>query len=290
MARYDVFLANALADREQAELIVRRLRALKFKVRYDKKRAHTTPTPRDYRDADNSGAVLVLWSTHACDTDSRDSDWVHAIAHHARSKDDVLVQAGLDAAIPDEPFSADRRFDLSGMTSRKLVEGYYDLVDHLGLRDGRTDLRDWLALKASDKDGKEVWKENHPTDPLSLVGKPKAAKPAAPKPAAESASAASPVTIAGFEKTLEAPSPASANAPEDRLGTIMLAAVAAIILGMLMLSASLRSGVRDTVPVDANGVQLVEQCPAGQIPAYLLNQTVRPPLEPGPIIDDTEDE
>ncbi len=295
MARYDVFLANALADREQAELIVRRLRALKFKVRYDKKREHTTPTPRDYRDADNSGAVLVLWSTHACDTDSRDSDWVHAIAHHARSKDDVLVQASLDAAIPDEPFSADRRFDLSGMTSRKLVEGYYDLVDHLGLRDGRTDLRDWLALKASDKDGKEVWKENHPADPLARVGKPKPARPAAPKPASvqpitASAASAPPVTNPEFQKTLEAPSPASVRATEDRLGTIMLAAVAAIILGMLMLSAGLRSGVRDTVPVDANGVQLVEQCPAGQVPAYLLNQTVRPPLEPGPIIDDTEDE
>ena len=54
MARYDVFLASSLADSEKAQLIVRRLRALKFKVRYDKKREHTTPPPRDYRDADNS--------------------------------------------------------------------------------------------------------------------------------------------------------------------------------------------------------------------------------------------
>ena len=62
MARYDVFLVSTLADRAKAELIVRRLRALKFKVRHDKKREHTTPTPRDYRDADNSQSVLVLWS------------------------------------------------------------------------------------------------------------------------------------------------------------------------------------------------------------------------------------
>ena len=68
MARYNVFLANALADREKAELVVRRLRALKIKVRYDKKREHTTPTPRDYRDADNSQSVLVLWSKEACDS------------------------------------------------------------------------------------------------------------------------------------------------------------------------------------------------------------------------------
>lgn len=288
MARYNVFLANALADREKAELVVRRLRALKFKVRYDKKREHTTPTPRDYRDADNSDAVLVLWSEQACDTDSRDSDWVHAIAHHARSGDDVLLQACLDASTPDEPFNADQHFDLSGLTSRKLVEGYYQLVETLGARDGRTDLRDWLALKASDKEGKEIWKENHPTDPLALVGRPKTAKPSAPKPQAEAAKL--PSVTSSFQKNLEAPPTTPIRAPEDRLGTILLAAVGAIIVGMLLLSAALRSYMIAPMPVDTNGVELVEQCPAGQVPAYLLNQTPRPPLEPGPIIDDTEDE
>ena len=109
MARYDVFLVSTLADRAKAELIVRRLRALKFKVRHDKKREHTTPTPRDYRDADNSQSVLVLWSKEACDTSKSDSDWVHAIAHHARSKDGVLLQVGLDKSVPDEPFANDKR-------------------------------------------------------------------------------------------------------------------------------------------------------------------------------------
>lgn len=290
MARYDVFLANALADREQAELVVRRLRALKFKVRYDKKREHTTPTPRDYRDADNSGAVLVLWSEHACDTDSRDSDWIHAIAHHARSRDEVLVQAALDASVPDEPFSEDQRFDLRGLAPRKLVDGIYDLVEHLGARDGRMDLRDWMTLKASDKDGKEVWKENHPTDPIALAGKLKTAKPAAPAPKAESLKSAPPIAAAGLEKILDAPPSASPNLPEDRLGTLMLASVGVVVVAMLMLSAGLRSDVIAPPPIDANGVRLVEQCPAGRIPAYLLSPPVRAPLEPGPIIDDTEDE
>ena len=70
----------------------------------------------------------------------------------------------------------------------------------------------------------------------------------------------------------------------------MLATVGAVIVGMLVLSAALRSGVSAPYPNGANGAPLVEQCPAGQIPAYLLNPDVRPPLEPGPIIDDTEDE
>lgn len=289
MARYDVFLANALADREQAELLVRRLRALKFKVRYDKKREHTTPTPRDYRDADNSGAVLVLWSEHACDTDSRDSDWIHAIAHHARSRDEGLVQAALDASVPDEPFSDDQRFDLTGLAPRKLVDGVYDLVEHLGAREGRTDLRDWMMLKASDKDGKEIWKENHPTDPIALAGKPKPAKPAAPVAKVAGEKPASSVAPAGLEKILDATPAASTNLPEDRLGTLMLAAVGIVVAGMLILSVALRSGVVAAAPVGADGVRLVEQCPAGQVPAYLLSPPVRAPLEPGPIIDDTED-
>jgi len=167
MARYDIFLVSTQADREKADLLVRRLRALKFKVRHDKKREHTTPTPKDYRDADNSQAVLVLWSKQACDTSKSDSDWVHAIAHHARSKDGVLMQAGLDKSVPDEPFSGDTRYSLTGMGPRKLVNGYYDLVDELGRRDGRKDLREWIDLKTSDKEAKDAWKTVHPT--LSLI-------------------------------------------------------------------------------------------------------------------------
>ncbi|MCR9080087.1 MAG: toll/interleukin-1 receptor domain-containing protein [Hyphomonadaceae bacterium] len=288
MARYDVFLASALADREKAELVVRRLRALKFKVRYDKKREHTTPTPKDYRDVDNAASVLVLWSKQACDLNSADSDWVHAIAHHARSKDDALLQAALDTTVPDEPFSSDDRFALSGMGPRKLVEGYYELVDTLGDREGRSDLRDWLDLKASDTDGKEIWKENHPSDPLALVGKPKTAPQ--PKPAVAPAAVAAPAVAPGFAANLEAPAPKSTRAPEDRMGTIILATVGAVILAMLVLSAALRSHMLEPVPTNGDGTELVERCPAGQIPAYLLDQRVRPPLEPGPIIDDTEDE
>ena len=285
MARYDVFLASALADRDKAELIVRRLRALKFKVRYDKKRDHTTPTPKDYRDADNSQSVLILWSKSACDTEHRDSDWVHAVAHHARSKDGVLLQAALDTAVPDEPFGDDARFSLSGMSARKQVEGYSQLVDELGRRDGRRDLRDWMALKASDKTGKDAWKQAHPSDPLAHVPKPKIKPAQSPPPSAPAPAAISP----RFAADLEAPLKPVSIEIEDRFGSIMLLIVGAVILAMLVLSAALRSNVISSVPTDADGNPLVEQCPAGQMPAYLLNQDIQRPLEPGPIIDDTED-
>lgn len=290
MARYDVFLVNALADREKADLIVRRLRALKFKVRHDKKREHTTPTPKDYRDADNSQSVLILWSKDACDTRQSDSDWVHAIAHHSRSKDGVLLQAGLDKSVPDEPFSEDKRFALSGMGPRKLVNGYYDLVDELGRRDGRKDLRDWIDLKAGDKDGKAVWKENHPTDPLSQAPKPKAAAKPKPEAAPEVAAAAAPAAATTRPKAppLEMIPPTVPKQTDDVLGPFMLAAVAIVIVAMLIMSASMSTKAGLPAIAGAGGATLVAQCPEGQVPGYLLDEEAPPVLEPGPIIDDTE--
>lgn len=289
MARYDVFLVSTLADREKADLVVRRLRALKFKVRHDKKREHTTPTPKDYRDADNSQSVLVLWSKEACDTSKSDSDWVHAIAHHARSKDGVLLQVGLDKSVPDEPFADDKRYSLTGMGPRKLVNGYYDLVNELGRRDGRIDLRDWIDLKASDKDGKAIWIEAHPTDPLSQVKTPTPkAKPTTPKPAA----AAPPVAEAA--KPVRKIPPLVINPPKPRppeeidIGRIMLILVGFVLVGMLVMSAAL--GTKAGLPATSvAGAAFVEQCPPGQMPGYLLDETTPRPLEPGPIIDDTGD-
>ncbi|MEM7327369.1 MAG: hypothetical protein AAF437_01440 [Pseudomonadota bacterium] len=280
MARYDVFLVSTLADRTKAELIVRRLRALKFKVRHDKKREHTTPTPKDYRDADNAQSVLVLWSKEACDTSKSDSDWVHAIAHHARSKDGVLLQVGLDKSVPDEPFANDKRYSLTGMGPRKLVNGYYDLVDELGRRDGRKDLRDWIDLPARDKDAKAAWKEAHPTDPLAQVKSPAAKPKSSAAPAAPPARKVPPLII-------NPPKP-TPQEPLD-VGRIILGAVALVILSMLVMSASMRSQTGLPATAGATGALLVDQCPPGQIPGYLLDEETRPPLEPGPIIDDTSD-
>lgn len=293
--RYDVFLVNALKDQEQAEMLVRRLKALKFKVRHDKKREHTTPTPKDYRDADNSQSIIVLWSEASCDTTDKDSDWVHAIAHHARSKDGVLVQVGLDETIPDDPFSHDKRYMLEGLTSRKTVEGYYDLVDDLGKRDGRKNLREWIDFKGSDKDAKEAWKKKHPTDPLSLVGRPKPKPSAAPKAATAVGAAA----LATGAATMTGAKPAAAAAPvqpaaaavlathpEDDTGGIgwwMIAGILAGILAMLFFGWLLRK--QAGTPAVGNAVVMAPQCPAGQMPAYLLDNT----LEPGPVTDDTSE-
>ena len=58
-----------------ANLVVRRLRALKFKCWFDKKQTDTTFDQKDARNALNSQSMLVLWSENAVT-----SDWVRAAA------------------------------------------------------------------------------------------------------------------------------------------------------------------------------------------------------------------
>ncbi|MEM7494290.1 MAG: hypothetical protein AAF296_12995 [Pseudomonadota bacterium] len=266
--RYDILLVSALKDQEKAEMIVRRLKALKFKVRHDKKRDHTTPTPRDYRDADNSRAVVVLWSEASCDTSDRDSDWVHALAHHARSKDGVLVQVGLDKTVPDDPFSHDKRYMLEELTARKTVRGYYDLVDDLGARDDRKNLRAWIDFKSSDKDAKAAWKKDHPEDPLALIGKPRPKKAAAP---IATAAAVATAGTTGLAAAAAAPVTAAALAPESEdngIGFWMIAGILLGILAMLFFGWLLRKQAGN--PVAGTAVVMAPQCPAGQMPAYLL--------------------
>jgi len=236
--RYDVFLVSALADSEMADMLVRRLKALKFKVRHDKKRAHTTPTPKDIKDANSSQSIIVLWSEAACDTTQSDSDWVHAMAHQARSRPGVLVQTGLDKSVPDEPFDKDKRYMLAGLTSRTLIDPYYDLVEDLGNRDGRKGLRQWLDMKASDKTGKAAWKSSHPTDPLALVGVAKPKPAPKPKPIVTGAAA-----LAGVAAVAAPLAGRSYHEPEeaDDTGKWMIAAIMAGILAMLWLGWMFRS-------------------------------------------------
>lgn len=295
MARYDVYLASTLADRDTADMIVRRLRALKFKVRFHKTRTYATPKAKDLREVDDSSAVLVLWSEQTSAPGSDDRDWVPAIARQAQTRAGALVQATLDLTVPDEPFNADPCTSLVGLGPRKLTEDFLQLIDDFGDRMGRSGLRQWLELKASDAAGKAAWKAAHPDDPLSQAsGKAKtaAAPTPVPAPTPEPAAiparpdpvAAEPQVIPPRTTAVLKPPPLITPPNEHTLGRIILLSVTLVIACMLLTSALMRS---NPLPAIANA-SLPEQCPAGQIPAYLLEQPTRPPLEPGPIIDDTE--
>lgn len=301
---YDVFLVSALEDRDAARLVARRLRALKFKVWFDQKQVDETFDAKDARDAMNSQSMLILWSENAVK-----SDWVRAAAAVGHSRGDALAEAALDKTIPYEPYRQHKRFSLDGMTSRKTPDGFIQLVEELGRRMGRTDLRSWMALGAKDEDERLDWLAAHPEDPLALDAKKKREKDLGIKPApAREAIGAAALAAASMRVSPPVPPPASegpkrpngaaplksdgaisnAELAGDALGWGTLAAVGAAIFAMLVLAWAFRSQQATTPlglsgPAIANSRLAIESCPAGTVPRSMLRV-----LEPGPIIDDTQ--
>ena len=321
---YDVMIVSALSDMAKAEIVAKRLRALKFKVRLDAKREHTTPTQRDLNDAAKAGKVLVLWSKAACDTTQPDSDFVHAIAHVARSRKNALMQAGLDATVPDEPFDKDDRAKLVGMGPKRIPNGFYDLLAALEKKHRRRDLKDYLLLEPRDKDGKAAWMKAHPRDPISLAGKPKpkAKAKTPPKtatktaPASETKPAVSPPASAPAEApastsgSLRLTPPKPGQTPtrmpyrrpvmvdladkdkETSVGWSVIGPIVGGIAAMMLIAYFVRTeqALGPSMPAIGNATLpsvYAETCPPGQVPRSLIDTR---PLRTGPIVDDTEDE
>ncbi|MEM9669712.1 MAG: toll/interleukin-1 receptor domain-containing protein [Pseudomonadota bacterium] len=291
---YDVFLAYAQADNDMAALVARRLRALKFKVRFSKKREDPTFDDKDARDALKSQHMLIIWSEAAVR-----SDWVRAAASIGHSRTGMLVQTVLDDTVPYEPFGDDRRYELAGFTSRTTVEGWYQTVEELGRRSGRIDLRTWIDLSAKDEDGKSEWLESHPNDPLALHAQSLREKKleSRPAPAPEAASAAAlaasaigQTQMANGGSRVSAPAPA-ARAPatnttpsEDTGFDLVIPTIAIGIGAMFLFGYVFRS---EPLPAISNLRPIVNTCPAGTVPENLI---APPVLEAGPIINDTEPE
>jgi hypothetical protein len=299
---YDIFLASALEDRDTAKLIARRLRALKFRVWLDQTQEDQTFDAKDARDAMSSQTILVLWSANGVK-----SDWVRAAAAVGQSRAGALVEASLDKTIPYEPFRTHKRFSLDGLTSRKTTGGFLDLVNELGKRQGRSDLRDWVGFGAQDEDKRLDWLAAHPNDPLALDARRKREKDLGVKPApareaigaaalAAAAMRVSPpqlaATVGPMRPNGAAPlasegAVSSANLADEALGWSTLAAVGIAIAAMLILAWVFRSQPASpmkvsSMPAIANASQELGACPAGSVPRSLLRI-----LEPGPIIDDT---
>lgn len=290
---YDVFLVSAIEDRDMAKLVARRLRSLKFKVWFDQKQTDNTFDAKDARNAGNSRHMLVMWSEHAVK-----SDWVRAAASVGHSRPGMLAQVSLDKTIPYEPFKSDKRFSIEGMTSRKTPEGFYKMIEELAQRDGRSDLREWMNFGSKDEEAREDWLAAHPEDPLAIDARKKREKAMGikPAPAAETASAAAlakasvksqPSSSSSASRPVSPAVPAGSDPLGMGWGTI--AAVAAAVFAMFFLSWIFRSQTI-TAPMHAgapgvgNAYVLQEACPAGQVPASLMKV-----LEPGPIINDTEE-
>ena len=298
---YDVFLVSANEDRDTAKLIARRLRALKFKVWFDQKQVDETFDAKDARNAMNSTSMLVLWSENAVK-----SDWVRAAASVGHSRPGTLVQMALDKTIPYEPFRTNKRFSIASMTSRKTPEGFYQAVDELGSRDGRTDLREWMGYGSKDEDERADWLAAHPEDPLALHAKAQRekelGKKPAPAPEAQGAAALAAASLKGANgnghrpvagvKIAEAarPTPATIRQADadmgigwGTIGGIVVAIGAMLVLAWVFRSQPLTPDMRASMPAIGNSTPVAMTCPAGQVPRSLVNQV----LQPGAIVDDT---
>ena len=307
---YDVFLVTVPEDFDMAKLIARRLRSLKFTIRFNQKQTEDdTFDAKDARDAGKSDSMLILWSENAVK-----NDWVRAAAAVGNSRDGMLVHAATDKTIPYEPYRKSPRFPIEGMTSRKMPEGFYKLVEELAQRTGRTDLREWMGFGSKDDEAREAWLEAHPDDPLAIDARKKREKALGikPEPAAEAAGAA----------TLAAATIKSANGNGARnggsaaiarpavpartttvvepdtdpvVGNWTLAFVGGAIALILALSIWQRSdplpAEQSTLSAVGNAYTVVTACPAGTVPRSMLEYIEAAPADigmgHGPIIDDT---
>lgn len=291
---YDVFLVSAVADRDIAKLVVRRLRSLKFRVAFNQSQVDETFDPKDARDATNSQSVLVLWSENAVK-----SDWVRAAASVGNSRPGTLIQAAIDKTIPYEPFRQEKRYSIEGMTSRKTPDGFFQLIEELGRRDGRADLRAWMNFGSKDDDKRADWVAAHPNDPISVDARKKREKDLGIKPApARDAIGAAALAAASLKTNgTKSPAPQSMAIPvataqpnplvELGAGWGAIAAVSAAIVGMLVMAWVFRSDASPEMAASAHAIANARvatvTCPAGTVPRSLLHV-----LETGPIVDDTQ--
>ena len=313
---YDVFLVTVPEDFDMAKLVARRLRSLKFTVRFNQKQTEDDDfDAKDARDAGKSGNMLILWSEN-----SVKNDWVRAAAAVGNSRDGMLVHAGIDKTIPYTPYRKSKRFPLEGFTSRKVPEGFYKLVEELAERTGRSDLRAWMTLGSKDDEGREAWLEAHPDDPLAIAERQKREKALGVKPepareAAEAASKAATTLRNGNGQQTSRPaatgvSAAVARASENArtaattvvqpdedpvYGNWTIAAIGASIAAIFLFSLVVRSQpverAQPRLPAIANSQPAIAACPAGTVPRSMVEFMEPGPVDigmgHGPIIDDT---
>jgi len=114
-----VFISYARSNEQAAELVARLLVDSGYEVWRDDQ----LPAHRNYADViqenlSSAGAVVVLWSADACQ-----SQWVRAEADWARQAG-TLVQASTDGTMPPLPFNQIQCGDLAGWDGNRDAQGW----------------------------------------------------------------------------------------------------------------------------------------------------------------------
>lgn len=138
----DVFISYKREERARCVAIYNALVDLKLSVWFDAHIEPGTDFDREIeREVRGAGAVLVLWSELAAD-----SDWIRAEARTGRQRE-KLVAARLDDCLPPLEFASVQAVDLFDGPDFRSGEGWYQIVARIGRLVGRPGLGDYVRCE-----------------------------------------------------------------------------------------------------------------------------------------------
>ena len=201
----DVFISYKREERARCVAIYDALVDLELSVWFDGRIEPGTDFDREIeREVRAAGAVLVLWSERAAD-----SDWIRAEARSGR-QNERLVAIRLDDCLPPLEFASVQAIDLFDHRDFQSSEGWRQVVGRIGRLVGRPGLGEYVhADQAADPDRWRGWIAANPGDPLIDKAKQRLALLERPEPALPIAQAmAPPADIAPPTTSIPTPAPA----------------------------------------------------------------------------------
>ena len=182
----DVFISYKREERARCVAIYNALVDLELSVWFDGRIEPGTDFDREIeREVRAAGAVLVLWSERAAD-----SDWIRAEARSGR-QNERLVAIRLDDCLPPLEFASVQTIDLFDHRDFQSSEGWRQVVGRIGRLVGRPGLGDYVhAEQAADPGRWRGWIAANPGDPLIDKARQRLAVLERPEPALSMASAA----------------------------------------------------------------------------------------------------
>lgn len=247
----DVFISYKREERPRCVAIYNALVDLKLSVWFDGRIEPGTDFDREIeREVRGAGAVLVLWSELAAD-----SDWIRAEARTGRQKD-RLVAIRLDDCLPPLEFASVQAVDLfdhrdvsSG--DWQSSEGWRQIVGRIGRLVGRPGLGDYVHAEQEAEPGRwRGWIAANPADPL--VGRAKERLAVLERaPGAQAAAPADPAPSVPAPATPPAsPQPAAPPPADDAPRPYVWIAAAVLLLSLVAVFLLDRAGEEAAPPAD----------------------------------------
>jgi outer membrane protein OmpA-like peptidoglycan-associated protein len=158
----DVFISYKREERARCVAIYNALVDLKLSVWFDGRIEPGTDFDREIeREVRGAGAVLVLWSELAAD-----SDWIRAEARTGR-QNERLVAIRLDDCLPPLEFASVQAVDLFDRCDFQTGEGWRQIVGRIGRLVGRPGLGDYVRCEQEADAGRwRGWIAANSGDPL----------------------------------------------------------------------------------------------------------------------------